>query len=70
MKITLKRDGQHKNNSPKGWTDGELHDRHDNNSLKGLTAQKQIAQRDGWIDSWMVAQKLTRQMMENWMVST
>ena len=51
MKITLPRDGQHKNNSQKGWTDGELHDRHDNNSLKGLTAQKQISQRDGSIDS-------------------
>ena len=27
MKIARLRDGRHKNNSPKGWTDGELHGR-------------------------------------------
>ena len=53
-KITHPRDGRHKNNSPKGWTngelrgrdennspkDGELNGRHENNSSKGWTAQK------------------------------
>ena len=48
-------DGRHKNNSPKGWTDGELYgrhkkenspkdgelnDRHENNSPKEWTPQK------------------------------
>ena len=37
-KITRPRDGQHKNNSPKRWTDlGELNFRHENNSPKGWT---------------------------------
>ena len=34
MKITRPRVGQCKNNSPKGWLDGELNGRHKNNSLK------------------------------------
>ena len=29
---TLQRDGWHKNNSPNGWTDGQLNDRPENNS--------------------------------------
>ena len=33
-KITCPRDGRHKNNSPKGWTDGKLNGRHENNSPK------------------------------------
>ena len=33
-KITCSRDGWHKNNSPKGWTGGELYGRHENNSPK------------------------------------
>ena len=33
-KITRLRDGWHKNNSPKRWTDGELNDQHENNSPK------------------------------------
>ena len=33
-KITCPRVGQYKNNSPKGWTDGELNGRHENNSPK------------------------------------
>ena len=32
--ITRPRDGWHKNNSPKGWTDGELHGQHKSNSPK------------------------------------
>ena len=34
MKIARTRDGQHKNNSPKGWMSGELCGRHENNSPK------------------------------------
>ena len=34
-KITRLRDGWQNNNSPKGWTDGELNGQHKNNSLKG-----------------------------------
>ena len=33
-KISCPRDGWHKNNSPKGWTGGELYGRHQNNSPK------------------------------------
>ena len=33
-KITRLRDGWHKNNSPKGWTDGELNGQHENNLPK------------------------------------
>ena len=33
-KITRPRDGQCKNNSPKGWMGEELYGRHENNSLK------------------------------------
>ena len=33
-KIIHPRDGRHKNNSPKGWTGGELYDQHENNSPK------------------------------------
>ena len=33
-KITRLKDGWHKNNSPKGWTDGELNGQHENNSPK------------------------------------
>ena len=31
-KITCPRLGQYKNNSPKGWMDGELNGQHENNS--------------------------------------
>ena len=31
-KITRPRVGQYRNNSPKGWTDGELNAQHENNS--------------------------------------
>ena len=31
-KIARPRDGRHKNNSPKGWMDGELYGWHENNS--------------------------------------
>ena len=33
-KITRPSDGRHKNNSPKGWADGELYGGHENNSPK------------------------------------
>ena len=33
-KISCPRDRWHKNNSPKGWTGGELYGRHQNNSTK------------------------------------
>ena len=33
-KITCPRVGQYKNNSPKGWMDGDLNGRHENNSPK------------------------------------
>ena len=33
-KITRPRVVQHRNNSPKEWTDGELNDQHENNSLE------------------------------------
>ena len=33
-KIARPRDGQHKNNSPKGWIGGEIYGRHENNSPK------------------------------------
>ena len=33
-KIARPRDGQHKNNSPKGWMGGELNGQHENNSPK------------------------------------
>ena len=36
-KITRPRDGRHKNNSPKGWTDGDLNGWHKNNLQKGWT---------------------------------
>ena len=33
-KITRPRVGKYKDNSPKGWTDGELNGQHENNSPK------------------------------------
>ena len=42
-KITLSRDGRHKNNSTKGGTDGGLYGRQENNSPNGWMAQKQLA---------------------------
>ena len=33
-KITLPKDGWHKNNSSKGWAGGELYGRRENNSSK------------------------------------
>ena len=33
-KIARPRDGQHKNNSPKGWMGGELNGQYENNSPK------------------------------------
>ena len=38
--IALTRDGRHKNNSPKGGTDGELYGRHENNSPNGWMTPK------------------------------
>ena len=67
-KITHLRDGQHKNNSPKGWTGGELYDwhednsskagelngQHENNSPKGWMAQKYLSKgMDGWRVIWL-----------------
>ena len=37
-KITRPRVGRHKNNSPKGWTSGEVYGRHENDSPKGWMA--------------------------------
>ena len=56
-KITCPRDGWHKNNSPKGWTggelyennspkDGELNGRQGNNSLQEMDDTKIARQRD------------------------
>ena len=53
-KIARPRDGRHKNNSPKGWMGRELHGRHE------ITREK-----DGWVESYMVDIKITRQRMEN-----
>ena len=39
-KITRPRVGQYKNNSPKGWPDGELNGRHENNSPKDGESNK------------------------------
>ena len=36
-KIILPSDGWHKINWPKGWTDGELNDQHENNPPKRWT---------------------------------
>ena len=36
-KITHRRDGRHKNNSQKGWTDEELYGRYKNNSSREWT---------------------------------
>ena len=54
MKIARPRYGRHKNNSPKGWMGRELYGRHE------ITREK-----DGWVESYMVDIKLTRQRMEN-----
>ena len=35
-RITCKRDGWHKNNSPKGWTDGELNGQHEDSSPRDV----------------------------------
>ena len=53
-KIARPRDGRHKNNSPKGWMGGELYGRHE------ITRQK-----DGWVESYMVGTKITRQRLEH-----
>ena len=41
-KITCPRVGQYKNNSPKGWTDGELNERIENNSSYCLTPDGEL----------------------------
>ena len=51
-KITCQRDGWHKNNSSKGWTDAELNGRLENNSQKKWTGG----------ESQIVSSKITRQM--------
>ena len=43
-KITLPRNGRHKNHSPKGWTDGKLNGWQQNNSSKRWT--------DGELNGW------------------
>ena len=64
-KITRPRDGLHKNNSPKQWTDGELYGwhkkitpkdgelngRHENNSHQGMDDTKITFQRDIQMES-------------------
>ena len=51
-KITHPRDGRHKKkkNSPKGWTDGELFGRHENNSQKvgELNGRRESNSPNGW----------------------
>ena len=42
-KITRQRDGWHKNNSPKGWTDAKLNGRLENNSPNRWTGGDQMA---------------------------
>ena len=51
-KITCPRVGQCKNNSPK---DGESNSKHENNSPKGWTVQKELAKEmDRWRVKWSV----------------
>ena len=45
--ITRLRDGWHKNNSPKGWTGGQLNGQHENNSPKNWTVQNNSPK--GWM---------------------
>ena len=62
-KLTHLRDGWHKSNSPKGWTDGELYRRHENNLPKdgelnastkitrpGDVRPKNNSPKQGWTD--------------------
>ena len=51
-KITQLRDGWHKNNSQKGWTDGELNGKHENNSPKDgeLNSKHENNSPKGWMD--------------------
>ena len=78
-KIAHPRYRRHKNNSPKGWMGGELYGRHENNSPKDgelngrhgnnspqrMDDTKITHQKDGWVESYMVGTKITRQRMEN-----
>ena len=53
-KITLPRNGRHKNHSPKGWTDGKLNGWHENNSPKRWMASKYLAKEmDGGRVKWL-----------------
>ena len=52
-KIACPRDGQHKNNSPKGWMGGELYGGHE------ITRQK-----DRSVESYMVGIKVTNQIKD------
>ena len=56
-KITRPRNGRHKNNSPKGWTDGKLNGRHDLTVLIDGWQKKVTRQGDGRVESYMVGTK-------------
>ena len=49
-KITYPRDGWHKNNLPKGWTEGELYGRHRKASPKGWTVYHKNKSPNGWMN--------------------
>ena len=50
------------NNSPKGWTDGELNDWLDNNSPSGRKPDGELTRHtDGRMESKIVGMKITRQ---------
>ena len=54
-KITRPRDGRHKNNSPKGGTDGELYSRQENNLPKDgkLNGRHENnSPKDGELNGW------------------
>ena len=53
-KIARPRDERHKNNSLKGWMDGELYGRHENNSPK--TGESNGRHENNFSKGWM-AQK-------------
>ena len=58
--MTHLRDGRYKNNSPKGWRDGELNGQHENNSPKD--GKSNGRHENNFSKGWTVQKKKTQGM--------
>ena len=58
-KIALPKDGRHKNNSPKGGTDGEFFGRYEKKLAQLMDGTKITRQRDGQRESLLVDTEIT-----------